>query len=77
MCELLNIIGVVINNCVECFSNQEDQEEKRHKYMCVYVCAKVCVFLYECGMFVGILMWCVCRYIIQVIMFKLIRCSKE
>ena len=47
-------------------------------YVClINVCAKACVFMYECGMFVGILMWYVCRYIIQVIMFKLIRCSKE
>ena len=39
-------------------------------YVCqINVCAKVCVFMYECGMFVGIL---------QVNMFKLIRYySKE
>ena len=35
LCESLNIIGVVIKNCVECFSNQEDRDEKRHKCMCV------------------------------------------
>ena len=32
---IVNIIGVVIKNCVECFSNQEDRDEKRHKCMCV------------------------------------------
>ena len=50
LCESLNIIGVVIKNCVECFSNQEDRDEKRHKCMCVrlmyvrkyvYVCMNV------------------------------------
>ena len=62
LCESLNIIGVVIKNCVECFSNQEDRDEKRHKCMCVglmYV-RKYCVFMYECGMFVSILYKSIC-----------------